>query len=97
MIPVDLTTPIQAHGEELRTLELQDPTFEQIQKLGTPVSLDGNGNFTINTQTAFKYIPELAGVPPSSLKTLSAYDLNNLCWAVWRFFMTKQQESQTKS
>ncbi|QMM52498.1 phage tail assembly protein [Enterobacter sp. RHB15-C17] len=96
MIPVELSTPIQAHGEEVAVLELQDPTFEQIQKFGTPVSLDGNGNFTINTQTAFKYIPELAGVPPSSLKTLGAFDLNNLCWAVWRFFMTKP-ESQTNS
>lgn len=90
MIPVPLSKSIQAHGEDISTLELQDPSFEQIQKLGTPVSLDGNGNFTINTQVAFKYIPELAGVPPSSLKTLGAFDLNNLCWAVWRFFMTNQ-------
>lgn len=96
MITVDLSTPVQAHGEDVTTLELKDPTFELIQKLGTPVSLDGNGNFTINSQVAFKYIPELAGVPPSSLKTLGAFDLNNLCWAVWRFFMTNQP-SQTKS
>ncbi|MFV0355816.1 MAG: phage tail assembly protein [Bacteroides thetaiotaomicron] len=95
MIPVELSKPIQAHGEEISTLELQDPTFEQIQKLGVPVSLDGNGNFTINTQTALKYIPELAGVPPSSLKALGAFDLNNLCWAVWRFFMMKQGSQTT--
>ncbi|ELA6496115.1 phage tail assembly protein [Salmonella enterica] len=96
MISIALTTPIQAHGETVSTLELQDPSFEQIQKLGVPVSLDSNGNFTINAQVAFKYVPELAGVPPSSLKTLGAYDLNNLCWGVWRFFMTKP-ENQTQS
>lgn len=95
MITVELSTPIQAHGEEVSVLELKDPTFEQIQKFGTPVSLDSNGNYTINTQTAFKYIPELAGVPPSSIKTLGAYDLNNLCWAVWRFFMMKQEIQPT--
>lgn len=95
MITVELSKTIKAHDEEYSALELQDPTFEQIQKLGVPVSLDGNGNFTINMQIAFKYVPELAGVPPSSLKTLSAYDLNNLCWAVWRFFMTKQENPMT--
>lgn len=95
MIPVTLSKPVQAHGEDISVVELQDPSFEQIQKLGTPVSLDGNGNFTINTQVALKYIPELAGIPPSSLKNLSAYDLNNLCWAVWRFFMTNQPNQTT--
>lgn len=96
MIPVELSKTIQAHGKDYSVLELQDPSFEQIQKIGLPVSLDGNGNFTINAQIAFKYVPELAGVPPSSLKILGAYDLNNLCWAVWRFFMAKP-ESQTSS
>lgn len=96
MISVPLTKPVQAHGEELTALELQDPTFEQIQKLGVPVSIDGNSNFTINTQVALKYVPELAGVPPSSLKELGAFDLNNLCWAVWKFFMMPPA-SQTQS
>lgn len=95
MITVPLSKAIQAHGEEYSTLELQDPTFEQIQKFGTPVSVDANGNFTINAQIALKFIPELAGVPPSSLKPLGAYDINNLCWAVWRFFMTEPKSLTT--
>lgn len=91
MIPVSLSKSVQAHDEDITTLELQEPTFEQIQKFGVPISTDSSGNFTVNAQVALKYIPELAGVPLSTIKTLSAYDLNNLCWAVWRFFMTPQE------
>jgi len=88
MITIPLSKTIDAHGEKMSALELQDPTFEQIQKIGIPTSTDSNGNFTVNAQVAMRYIPELAGVPPSSIKDLSAYDLSNLCWGVWRFFMT---------
>lgn len=87
MITVTLKKAIQAHGEEISELNLQDPSFEQIQKFGLPVVSDSSGNFAVNAQVALKYIPELSGVPPSSIKLLSAYDINQLCWAVWRFFM----------
>ncbi|VEA60307.1 phage protein [Salmonella enterica subsp. salamae] len=87
MIPISLSKSIPAHGEEINTLELQEPTFEQIQRLGLPVSMDLNGNFTVNAQVAIKYIPVLASIPPSSLKDLGAYDMNNLCWGIYRFFM----------
>ncbi|ELX5323495.1 phage tail assembly protein [Salmonella enterica] len=87
MIPVSLSKSIQAHGEEINSLELNEPTFEQIQRLGLPVSMDLNGNFTVNAQVAIKYIPVLASIPPSSLRDLGAYDMNNLCWGIYRFFM----------
>lgn len=93
MITVTLKKAIQAHGEDISELELQDPSFEQIQKIGLPVASDSNGNFTVNAQIALKYVPELSGVPPSSLKLLGAYDINQLCWAVWRFFMIPPGDS----
>lgn len=96
MIPVKLSKSITAHGETLDTLELKDPTFEQIQKFGLPVVVESSGNYGVNAAVAMKYIPELAAVPPSSIKDLHAYDINNLCWGVWRFFMTPP-ESSTES
>ncbi|HGW6102662.1 TPA: phage tail assembly protein [Citrobacter werkmanii] len=86
MITVTLSKPIQAHGDEISVLELEVPSFEQMQKLGTPVKLDAAGDYTVNTAVALRYVPELAKVPPSSLKELGPYDLDSLCWAVWRFF-----------
>ncbi|MDU1063057.1 MAG: phage tail assembly protein [Leclercia adecarboxylata] len=87
MTTVPLSKMVQANGEDISALELQEPSFEQIQKLGLPVSVDASGHFTVNAAVAIKYLPELAGVPPSTLKSLGPYDLNNLCWAIWRFFI----------
>lgn len=96
MISVKLSTPIKAHDEELSELVLNDPSYEQIQQLGIPVKVDSAGEYTVNGQVAIRYIPVLANVPPSSIKNLGPYDLNNLCWAVWRFFMTPPEMIQTK-
>lgn len=95
MIKVTLRKPVQVHGDEVSELNLQEPSFEQIQKFGLPVASDPSGNFTVNALVAIKYIPELAGVPPSSVKGLGAYDVNQLCWAVWRFFMMPPETTST--
>lgn len=95
MIKVALRKPVQAHGDDISELNLQEPSFEQIQKYGLPVASDSAGNFIVNAQVAIKYIPELAGVPPSSIKSLGPYDLNQLCWAVWRFFMMPPETAST--
>lgn len=95
MIKVTLRKPVQVHGDEVSELNLQEPSFEQIQKFGLPVASDPSGNFTVNALVAIKYIPELAGVPPSSVRTLGPYDVNQLCWAVWRFFMMPPETAST--
>lgn len=84
---IALSAPISANAETLTELTLKSPTIEQIKKFGIPTTMDMSGAFSVNATVALKYVPELAGVPPSSLSTLSPYDINNLCWAVWRFFM----------
>ncbi|MBU9866818.1 phage tail assembly protein [Rahnella aceris] len=84
---VALSAPISANGEMLSELVLQSPNIEQIKKIGIPMTMDSSGNFGVNAALALKYVPELAGVPPSSLKNLTPFDISNLCWAVWRFFM----------
>ncbi|WP_455424794.1 phage tail assembly protein [Dryocola sp. LX212] len=95
MIIIPLSKPVQVHGSSVSEVELKDPTLEQIQRFGLPASMDGGGNFTVNAQVAVKYIPELAGIPPSSLNHLTPFDINNLCWAIWRFFMIPPTPEQT--
>lgn len=90
MITISLSKSVQAHGATISELELQDPSLEQIQQFGLPVSMDSSGNFTVNVPVAIRYVPVLSGLPPSSLKNLSPFDVNSLCWAVWRFFMIPQ-------
>ena len=86
MKTIMLTKPIQVHGEEICALELATPSFELMQKFGSPVKIDAAGDYAVNAQVALRYVPELAKIPPSSLKELGPYDLDSLCWAVWRFF-----------
>lgn len=95
MIKVTLSKPLQVHGDEITALELQEPSYELMQKFGTPVKLDPAGDYTVNTAVAFRYIPELAKIPPSALKDLGPYDLDSLCWAVWRFFAIPPAMNQT--
>lgn len=87
MTTITLSKPIKVHGTDITELDLQDPNFDQIQRFGLPVSMDSTGNFTVNVAVAAKYIPVLAQIPPSSLKEAAPFDINNLCWAIWRFFM----------
>lgn len=88
---VKLSKPITAHNEKLTEIVLNAPSVDQIQQLGLPVSMDANGHFSVNAGVAMKYIPVLAAIPPSSLQPLTAFDVNSLCWAVWRFFMIPEQ------
>jgi hypothetical protein len=81
-----LKKPIQAHGEELKVLDLREPTYEDIEKYGIPFDITENGDVKISTKSALGYIPELAGIPRSSAATLAPSDIFKLSMLVINFF-----------
>ena len=62
---VELTTPIQAHGETLRRLELQVPKMKHLK------ARDGASG---PMDASIKIIAVLAGVPPSSIEEMTPVD-----------------------
>ena len=81
-----LSKPITAHGETLRVIELQEPTYDQVAKFGMPFTLTGVGGVRLDAAVALAYVPELAGVPLSSVKQLSPYDIFAVSMGVLAFF-----------
>jgi hypothetical protein len=86
---VKLSKPITVAGEPVSELELREPTVEDVTDIGYPFLMivgDGGTAIQLQPKTVLKYASRLAGVPPSSLKTLSLGDLGNLQTVVMGFF-----------
>jgi hypothetical protein len=84
---IELTTPIEAHGETLKTLELRELTTEDIMRCGFPFAPNANGeDVEIKASVAAKYIVRLAGIPESSVKSLSPLDFIKVCGEILSFF-----------
>jgi len=86
--PVTLKKPVQAHGDEVKTLTFREPTGEDIIACGYPLQMsgDGGGSFTPLPGVIAKYIARLAGIPPSSVKALCASDFQACMMEIIPFF-----------
>lgn len=85
---IDLSAPIQAHGEEVRVLELRRPTVAEVRKLkALPYKIDAEDAVSLDMDVAAKYIALCAHIPPSSVDQLDISDLNKAAWVVARFFL----------
>lgn len=58
-----LKKPILAHNEKLHVLELREPTYDEIEAIGFPFTVSGDGGVKLDSAVALKYIPVLAGIP----------------------------------
>lgn len=67
-----LSSPIEAHGEKINSLELRAPKAGDFR--GIKVTL-GEGGLTFNTDAALDLAAKLAGVPPSSIDQLCFVDM----------------------
>lgn len=87
---IALTKPITAHGEEITELELREPTGEDVMSLGYPyLIIIGDGDtqaIELRPKVVGRYVSKLAGIPPSSLNTVSPADFNVLTGVVMGFF-----------
>ena len=85
-----LTKPIQAHGDEVMMLRWREPTGGDIERVGSPVQLmpTGDGGMTIgmNERKMSAMISVLAGIPPSSVRMLTAKDWAAVAWKLFGFF-----------
>lgn len=88
-----LAKPIQAHGEQVLELTLRRPTPAEAKKIGRMpyVIADTNtGAYAPDLSMVDAYISVCAGIPPSAVAQMDLSDLNNLAWAVCRFFTTPE-------
>jgi hypothetical protein len=83
---IELTTPIEAHGETVSKLELREPAVEDITRLGDPYYFGTDKSIRLDSAVIAKYISRLAAIPESSVKMLSIRDFNTARGAVMDFF-----------
>lgn len=87
--PIKLSSPIEAHGEQVTELTLRRPTVQEVRAIKSlPYKIDKTEDVSLDMDVAAKYIAVCAGIPPSSVNQLDLADLNGLSWAVAGFFMT---------
>lgn len=95
---IQLSKPITVAGVEQSTIELREPTVDDVAEIGYPfliVQTDNGTAFQLQPKAVLKYAARLAAVPPSSLKTLSLGDLSELQTAVMGFFGDGAEASPT--
>lgn len=89
-----LKKPILAHNEKLHVLELREPTYDEIEAIGFPFTVSGDGSIKLDSSVALKYIPVLAGIPRSSAAQLAKLDIFKVCMLILNFF-TQSETEQT--
>lgn len=91
-----LSTPIQAHGEEVTELTLRRPTAQEARAIkALPYTIGADEAVGLDLDVAAKYIAVCAAIPPSSVNQLDLADLNTLAWQVAGFFMTPALKAST--
>lgn len=90
---IELRTPIQAHGEERRAIELRDLTPGDINACGYPFKGDG----TIEAAIVSALIARLGNIPPSSVNQLTMRDWNACMLRVFSFFGDPEAEDDSSS
>lgn len=84
-----LTTPIQAHGEEVTSLTLRRPTVPETRAIkALPFAFGKDEEIILNMDVAAKYIAVCAAIPAPSVNQLDLMDLNALAWEIVGFFLT---------
>lgn len=82
---VTLTRPVKQGDEEIRELDLREPTAGDVMECGYPLTI-GDGEATPNAAVVGKLIARLAGVPPSVVKQLAVHDFQACLGVVLGFF-----------
>ena len=85
MTTITLRKPIQAHGEEVASLTLREPTCDDIIVCGYPFQL-GEGTATPIAGPIAKYIERLGGIPAGSVRKMSPADFNACMQVILGFF-----------
>lgn len=90
MKSIALSKPIQVHNNKVTVLEIQEPTFDQVEKYGIPFSYSERGDMRLDTRSALSYLPELTGIPRSSAQQLALHDVFIASMIIVSFFTGAQ-------
>ncbi|EJE9455322.1 phage tail assembly protein [Salmonella enterica] len=86
-----------AHNEKLYVLELREPSYDEIEAIGFPFTVSGDGGVRLDSSVALKYIPVLAGIPRSSAAQLAKLDIFKACMLILNFFTRSETEEEEDS
>jgi hypothetical protein len=84
---VALSTPVQAHGDQVVTLTLRPMTGRDLRVHGLPLITTRDGDSIVNTKVVASLAAELAGVPLSTIDQVEAGDFVELVAAVTGFLV----------
>ena len=86
---IELENPVTAHDETISVLELRDPTGGDILDIAMmiPEGIDEAGNGVSMKIPTVDFAAKLAGVPPSSIRALSARDAMKIAAKVNPFLL----------
>jgi hypothetical protein len=96
-IVIELTKPVQAHGELLKKMKFREPTGADMMQFGErwPVQIDWtSGQVTPNPAVMSAVMSTLAAVPPSTIKMMSGKDFTTCAFALQSFFVPGAQAMQ---
>ncbi|EOX8421446.1 phage tail assembly protein [Salmonella enterica subsp. houtenae] len=86
-----------AHNEKLHVLELREPSYDEIEAIGFPFTVSGDGGVRLDSSVALKYIPVLAGIPRSSAAQLAKLDIFKACMLILNFFTRSETAEDSES
>ena len=83
MTTLELTKPLTHGIDTIHRLEIKEPTFAEIKKLGFPLSMTTR---EIDMGVVFEYLAALAIQPPVVLDQMCARDVMNATALIVGFF-----------
>lgn len=93
-VTITLKKPLRAHGKDVEEITLREPTGEDITVCGYPLIISEGAAQPVAGAIS-KYIARLGGLPPSSVKPMSADDYNACMGAILGFFGSSGEEVPT--
>lgn len=89
-----LVDEIEAHGEQVKRLELRRPTVTEIRAVkALPYAIGQGEKVELDTEACAKYVAVCAGIPPSSVNQMDPHDFNKACWVVAGFFLKSESKA----
>jgi hypothetical protein len=87
---LELTRPVEAHGQQITKLSFREPTGRDLLSVGNPVIFDpiSEPPKIIHDERRMNAMMSLlAGVPPSSIAQMSPRDWVTCAWGLTPFFV----------
>lgn len=92
-ITIQLSEPVQAHGETITSITLRPPRGKDLIECGVPADAEGRPD----ERRAAALISRLAAVPPSTLEAMAARDFMAVMTALVPFFQEPEAAPSSSS